>query len=133
MHIDQRQEPEYLAVLAYIENISNSIAAHFRKTMPSYFPDTIPQWRSRPFWMNHCENCKSKISDFDIIESAVAPLNPTELGTHGVSFAMIPISLQARAVFHRRKLRHTDTAFRTFLETVRKASPAPLRLIERVS
>lgn len=117
--IDPRQEPGYFAVLSYVEDVSDGIAIYFKGAMPGYFLDDTPQWRPRPFWMNHCENCRSKVSDFDIIESTIAPLKPATIGARGMSLTPIAKPLQAKAVLHRQKLRRATPELLAILATGR--------------
>jgi len=103
--------PSYMAVLSYIEDLSSEAAAYLKENVPSYFLDDSPQWRPRPYWTNHCEYCHTKMSDFGIIESTIAPLRPTVIDSDEVSLTIINKSLRAKAILHRRGLKGADPGF----------------------
>lgn len=85
-----------LAILSYVRNLPKRVVDHVKQIAPRYFRDES-QWHPKPYWMNHCDHCGSKIGDYETIESDSAPFNPRTFGTPDIKLLYVPEPLEAVA------------------------------------
>lgn len=62
-------------VLSYVTGLPDPVIQRAKKISPFWYMDRskiVPE----PYLMNHCEHCKTRLGDFDIIGESDSPLNP---------------------------------------------------------
>jgi hypothetical protein len=69
---------EYAKVLYYLQYINEGIQRRLEAWAPHYFFDCSTM-TSFSYWMNHCQQCKARLGDFETIEEYASPFRPTSI------------------------------------------------------